>query len=262
MTEQTTPRFNDGAAYERMMGKWSQLVGAQFIDWLAVPAQRRWIDVGCGNGAFTEMIVERCAPASVDGIDPSDAQLDFARTRPGASLAAFQKGVATELPHAAQSFDAAVMALVLFFVPEPAKGVAELVRVTRPGGTVAAYMWDYTRGGFPIEAVLDEMRALGVSPFVPPSIDASRLEAMRALWTGGGLVDVETQEIVVQRSFADFDDFWTTITGASVGPQLLALSEADRETLQQRVRARLPSDAAGLIRYSARANAIKGRVPG
>ena len=68
-------RFDDGTAYERMMGRWSQLAGAIFLDWLAPPAGLRWLDVGCGNGAFTELLVERCAPASVQGIDPSEGQL-------------------------------------------------------------------------------------------------------------------------------------------------------------------------------------------
>ena len=77
----TQIRFDDGAAYERYMGTWSRLVGEKFLEWLGPQSGLRWLDVGCGNGAFTEMIVERCAPASVDGIDPSEEQLDFARTR-------------------------------------------------------------------------------------------------------------------------------------------------------------------------------------
>ena len=83
-------RFDDGAGYERMMGVWSRLAGDIFLDWLALPPGLRWVDIGCGNGAFTELIVERCAPAEIQGIDPSQAQLAFARTRPaarGASLA-------------------------------------------------------------------------------------------------------------------------------------------------------------------------------
>ena len=77
-------RFDDGAAYERMMGRWSQLAGAIFLDWLAPPAGLRWLDVGCGSGAFTELLVKRCAPATVYGIDPSQGQLAFARTRAAA----------------------------------------------------------------------------------------------------------------------------------------------------------------------------------
>src|SRR5262245_340712 len=93
-------RFEDGAGYERMMGKWSRLAGDVFLDWLSPARGLRWIDVGCGNGAFTELIVERCAPAAVKGVDPSPAQLAFARTRPAARLAHFQQGDAMALPSA------------------------------------------------------------------------------------------------------------------------------------------------------------------
>ncbi len=254
-------RFNDGAAYERMMGKWSQLAGEIFLNWLAPPTGLRWIDVGCGNGAFTEMIVERCAPAAVQGIDPSEGQLAFARTRPAARSAEFREGDAMAHPFPADTFDVAVMALVIFFVPDPAKGVAEMVRVVCPGGRVAAYAWDILGGGFPLEAIWDEMRALGVTPMHPPRSSASRMEAMRDLWTGAGLDEVETREITVQRTFADFDDFWTTSQGSSVGPQIAAMASGDVELLKARVRARLPADAAGRITYGALANAVKGRVP-
>jgi ubiquinone/menaquinone biosynthesis C-methylase UbiE len=135
-------RFDDGAAYERMMGTWSRLAGDIFLDWLAPRQGLRWIDIGCGSGAFTELLVERCGPVEVQGIDPSEAQLAFARARPAARLAQFCRGDATALPFPGGRFDGAVMALVIFFVPEPAKGVAEMVRVVRPGGTVATYAWD------------------------------------------------------------------------------------------------------------------------
>src|SRR5688572_14989368 len=132
-------RFDDGAAYERMMGTWSRLAGEIFIDWLAPKPGLRWIDIGCGNGAFTELLVERCAPAEVQGIDPSEGQLAFARTRPAARGAEFHRGDASTIPFSEDRFDAAVMALVIFFVTDAAKGVAEMVRVVCPGGTVAAY---------------------------------------------------------------------------------------------------------------------------
>src|SRR5258707_2318188 len=140
-------RFDDGAAYERMMGTWSRLAGEIFLDWLAPLAGLRWIDVGCGNGAFTELIVERCAPAEVQGIDPSEGQLAFARARPAARMAEFREGDAMALPFPEDRFDAAVMALVIFFVPEPAKGVAEMGRGVRQGGTVACYVCDILGGG-------------------------------------------------------------------------------------------------------------------
>src|SRR5712692_8772918 len=99
-------RFNDGAAYERMMGIWSRLAGNIFLEWLAPPPGLRWIDVGCGNGAFTELLAERCAPVEIQGIDPSEAQLAFARARPAARVAEFRPGDAMALPFPDDRFDA------------------------------------------------------------------------------------------------------------------------------------------------------------
>jgi SAM-dependent methyltransferase len=255
-------RFDDGAAYERMMGTWSRLAGPVFLDWLAPPAGLRWLDVGCGSGAFTEQIVERCRPAEVQGIDPSEQQLAFARARPGAAIAKFQRGDAMALPFNNQSFDAAVMALVIFFLPDPAKGVAEMVRVNRPGGVAATYAWDMLGGGFPLEPILAEIRALGVTHQPPPSDAASKMEALRALWTAAGLEAVDTREIAVERTFANFDDFWTTsLSGSSVGRTVATMTPENVAILKTRVRERLPADATGRITCSARANAVKGRVP-
>jgi SAM-dependent methyltransferase len=254
-------RFDDGAAYERMMGVWSRMAGEIFLSWLAPRSGGRWIDIGCGNGAFTELIVEKCAPAEVQGIDPSDGQLAFARTRPAARIAKFQQGDAMALPFPDNSFDAATMALVIFFVPDPAKGVAEMARVVAPGGTVAAYAWDMEGGGFPLEPVLAEIRALGRTHMNPPRNDASRIESMQALWTGAGLEGVETREIKVQRTFADFEDYWTTgMLGAIVSTTVNAMPADEVALLKKNVRARLPSDATGRVTYEARANAVKGVV--
>jgi SAM-dependent methyltransferase len=256
-------RFDDGAAYERMMGAWSRLAGEIFLDWLAPRPGLKWIDVGCGNGAITELIVTGNAPAEVQGIDPSDGQLAYARTRSGTQMAQFRNGDAMALPFAAGSFDVAIMALVIFFVPEPAKGVAEMVRVVAPGGSVAAYAWDMAGGGFPLQPVQTELKAMGFSPLRPPSADASKIEILQELWTDAGLVDVETRRIDVQRSFVDFDDFWTASTlGASLGPLLTSMAPDDVARLKTRVRAHLGGDSTGRITYAAWANAIKGRVPG
>jgi SAM-dependent methyltransferase len=255
-------RFDDGAAYERYMGKWSQLVGEAFLNWLAPKSGMRWLDVGCGNGAFTEMLAARCAPLAVHGIDPSEEQLAYARMRPALRGAEFRPGDAMALPFADDMFDAAVMPLVIFFVPDPAKGVAEMTRVVGPGSSVSAYAWDMDGGGFPYQTLWDEMRALGVAVPVTPSPGASRIDAMRELWTGAGLEGVETRELGVERTFADFDDYWTTVLGGpSVGRRLAAMGVEDLVVLKARMRARLPEDASGRITYRARANAVKGQVP-
>jgi len=256
-------RFDDGAAYERMMGVWSRLVGEDFVDWLAPAAGLRWIDVGCGNGAFTELLVERCAPSEIVGVDPSEGQLAFARARHRAGIAEFVQGDATVLPVDDHSFDAAVMALVIFFVPEPAKGVAEMVRVVKPGGTISAYVWDLLEpGGFPMAALQEEMRSSGIQPLLPPSAEVSRMDALRSLWLDAGLTDVATREITVSRTFEDFDDFWGSVEIAIGMTQATRdMSDSDKAGLKARMRIRVRSDSSGRITYSSRANAVTGRAP-
>jgi SAM-dependent methyltransferase len=254
-------RFEDGSAYERMMGTWSRFAGGVFLDWLAPAQGWRWLDVGCGNGAFTELIVQRCAPAAVHGIDPSEGQLAFARTRPIAGVAEFRTGDAMSLPFSDDSFDAATMALVIFFVPDPAKGVAEMARVVRPGGSVAAYAWDFPGGGFPLEPIMAEMRAMDVPHPLPPRVDVSGATALRDLWVRAGLEAVDTTEIAVRRSFADFDDFWaTSLLSAGVGAAIRAMPARDAERLKERVRMRMVTSSGPLV-CGARANAVAGRVP-
>ena len=167
------------------------------------------------------------------------------------------------LAEANASFDAAVMALVIFFVPEPAKGLAEMVRVTRPGGLVAAYAWDMLNGGFPLAPIQAEMRAMDITPLLPPSAAISRMEALSALWRDGGLENVETREITVERTFDDFEDYWTTAQmGASVMQTIADLAPDVRALLKTRASARLPAAADGRVTCGARANAVKGYAPG
>ena len=262
MTAQPEIRFNNGAAYEAFMGVWSRSVGDAFLDWLAPPRGLAWADVGCGNGAFTELLVDRVAPAKVLGVDPSPAQIDYARQRHKAGVAEFLQGDAMALPAADHSFDAAVMALVIFFVPEPPRGVAEMLRVTKPGGLISAYAWDMLGGGFPLELIYDELATLGVTAPMPPSAEVSRMDALAALWHDAGVADTETQVITVERTFPDFETLWAiNLSGqrlsgpaASMAPDLIA-------SLKAQVKARLVPDASGRITTSARAHAIKGRAP-
>jgi ubiquinone/menaquinone biosynthesis C-methylase UbiE len=255
-------RFDDGAAYERMMGVWSRLAGEIFLDWLAPRKGLKWVDVGCGNGAFTELIVARNAPVKVSGVDPSEGQLAYARTRHGTEMAEFRQGDAMALPFPDHAFDIAIMALVIFFVPEPAKGLAEMVRVVAPGGTVAAYAWDIMGGGFTLQPVQTELKAMGFTPTRPPSSEASTSEALQKLWRDAGLVEIEARRIDVQRSFADFDDFWGAVAAApTLGDLFAKMPPYDLAGLKARVRKYLNEDSTGRITYGAWANAIKGRLP-
>lgn len=254
-------RFNDGAGYERMMGIWSRSAGEIFLDWLAPARGLAWADIGCGNGAFTELLVERCAPARIVGVDPSPQQLAYARRRHTAGIAEFIQGDAMALPIPDASVDAAVMALVIFFVPEPPRGVAEMLRVVRPGGILSAYAWDFLDGGFPWEPVHQELQVQGFPPPKPPSAEAARMANLRRLWQDAGLQSVETRVITVERAFPDFDDFWTT---ALLSPALMSvLPQVDAATMdgvRDRVRSKVRTEG-GKVVLTARANAVKGVAP-
>jgi ubiquinone/menaquinone biosynthesis C-methylase UbiE len=243
------------------MGPWTRSAGEIFFDWLAPRSGLRWIDVGCGNGAVTELLIGRCGAAEVQGIDPSEEQIAYARARPAMQLAKFRRGDAMALPFADGAFDAALMALVIFFVPDPAKGVAEMVRVVRPGGIVAAYAWDFLGGGFPYDPIQEEMRAMDLKAVFPPRADVTTMDALQTLWTGAGLDAVETREITVRRTFSDFEEFWTIgLTATTIHATIVTMTPGDIEQLKGRVRARLKADAARPVTTSARVNAIKGRV--
>lgn len=263
MTTQMPTRFDDAAAYEDFMSGWSRLAGERFLDWLAPEAGWRWADVGCGNGAFTELLVQRCAPARVVGVDPSQAQVAYARTRLAAAPVDVHVGDAEHLPWADAAVDAAVMALVIFFVPDAARGVAEMARVVRPGGSVSAYAWDMDGGGFPYAALLEAMATVGLEPSALPSADAARLDRLAQLWASAGLVDVQTTTLTVRRRWPDFDSWWAVAQrGPRLAEPIAKLAPEVRETLLQRVKQRLPLQADGSVAVEARAHAVRGRRPG
>ena len=134
--------FEDGAKYERMMGVWSKLAGTHFLEWLSPTGELNWIDIGCGSGAFTAQVAEFFSPSHLLGIDPSEAQIEFARNRSIKHPVTFQTGDAMSLQCVDNSMDIATMALVLFFVPNPENALVETKRVVKPGGIIAAYVWD------------------------------------------------------------------------------------------------------------------------
>ena len=258
--------FTDGAAYERLMGRWSQLVAVPFLAWLDAPSGLRWLDVGCGNGAFSEMLMTTRRPTELCGIDPSEAQLAYAKARPALKSAQFHEGDAQALPFASARFDAAIMALVISFIPDPVKAVREMKRVVRPGGFVATYMWDAPGGGLPQQPLFAAARALGFSP-LSPAVAGSPVHSeaeLRAVWEKAGLDAIETRRIDVAPTFDDFDDLWNsaTLLASPIAKLVNSLAPPDRETLKTHLQATLKRDAAGRVTSGAFANAVKGRVPG
>ena len=254
--------FSDGKAYERLMGRWSRPAGEKFLDWVDPPKNLRWIDVGCGNGAFTEVLIARCSPLEVAGVDPSEGQLAYARTRPGTKMAQFKIADAQNLPFGDNSFDAASMALVITFIPDAVKAAREMARVVKPGGIVATYMWDFEGGGFPLAPVSIAMKSLGMATLAPPNVDASRRESMRAIWEKAGLQSIDTQVIRIRVAYSNFDDFWDSNSVRSARPAKRSrICRRRRASSSRRACANsYPSLSDGSIAYGAFANAVKGKV--
>ena len=254
-------KFNDGAAYERMMGSWSRLVGQEFINWLAPKRDLRWLDVGCGNGTFSELISSLCAPLLVKGIDPSSEQIEFANSRSIEAPVTFQLGDAMDLPLDDSNVDIAAMALVIFFVSDPAKGVAEMVRAVRPGGVVASYTWDIVNEGSPSGLLSSLLRQFGFKPQSPPNVQASEMSNLEALWSRAGMDAIESRQFTVERKFKNIDEYWS-ITSLTPNIQhiipLLTIAQIDE--VKKLLQKRLSVGADGRISQNATANAIKGIV--
>src|SRR5215211_7395867 len=260
---QSTDVWAIGDAYEPYVGRWSRAVAHRFLAWLAVPSGGRWLDVGCGTGALSEVILEATSPIEVIGIDSSAAYVAYARSRVPDRRARFDVSDARALPFAAETFDGVVSGLVLNFVPDPAAAVAEMVRVARPGGVVGVYVWDYA-GGMdlmrrfwdaavsldPAARELDEGQRFG---------DICRPELLADLFREAGLRRVEARSVDVPTLFRDFDDFWEPFLGGQ-GPApayVVDLNEERRTVLRERIRADLPFADDGSILLGARAWAVR-----
>lgn len=256
--------FDDGDAYERHMGRWSRLAGATFLDWLNLPAGLSWLDVGCGNGAFSEMLMTRCPPSALHALDPSEAQIASSKSRDLLKNADIRVGDAQSLPFDDDSFDVAAMALVILFVPAPPKAISEMVRVVRPGGWVASYIWDIPAGGLPSQPIIEALDSLGLgerSPYKPGRLFTHNEN--QAAWERAGLTDVETCRIDIETTYADIDDLWASNTLLANETKKLvdALSDADLDRAKTYLSETLPRNSDGQVTYGAFANAVKGRVP-
>ena len=260
-SDKNTIKYNDAAAYDAMMGVWSQLLGSQFISWLKPVSNKKWIDIGCGSGAFTEQIFAQCAPNKLTGIDPSKEQIEFATNRFSSDVLSFQVADAMSLPFEENCFDFASMALVLFFVPNPLVGVKEMVRVVKSGGSISAYVWDVYGGGLPVEIIHFGLRKMGIEYPIPPSAEASKIHNLNELWLAAGLTKIEIRKITVERTFANFEELWrNTLKSPALKPVLNRINPGELMKLKQIVKGTLKPRTDGSVTCSAHANAIKGIV--
>ena len=253
-----------GDAYEPYVGRWSRLVAHDFLNWLAVTPGSHWLDVGCGTGALSQTILHDAAPHRVKGIDRSAGYIAHAQQQVQDERASFEVGDAQALPGDAAHYDVAVSGLVLNFIPQPARAVDEMARVVRPGGSVAAYVWDYA-------GKMQLMRHLwnAATALDPDALDLDEGRRfplcqpgpLAELFQDAGLKNVDVRAIDISTDFKDFDDYWSPFLGGQ-GPApsyVMSLSEERRVALRERIRAGLPFALDGSIPLVARAWAVRGR---
>jgi SAM-dependent methyltransferase len=257
--------FSNAEAYERFMGRWSRLLAPAFVSFAEVASREHVLDVGSGTGALSHGVVDAIAGASVIGIDASEELVAYAIGQNAGRRAQFVVGNARELPFEAATFHRTLSMLVLNFVPAPERAVDEMIRVTRPGGTVACAVWDYADGMQMLRVFWDEAGAL--DPTVKARDEAHmplcKESELAALWKDKQLEDVRTAPLVVALRFASFDDYWRPflLGQGPAGAHAKKLSEGERRALEQRLRARLLArDVDGPIELRARAWAVRGRI--
>lgn len=256
-------RWSGGDSYERYVGRWSRLVAPIFVDWLAIGPGRHWLDVGCGTGALSATVLDQANPASVVGIDPSADFVAHARQRVTDPRASFAVGDAQAIPLDARTVDLVVAGLVLNFVPDPALGLAEMVRVAVPGATVAAYVWDYAEGMQLMRHFFDA--AIALDPTAMAEDEGVRFPIcapgpLKQAFAAAGLGAVAVRSIEVPTVFASFDDYWAPfLSGVGAAPAFaMRLDEEHRNAIRDRLRATLSTEADGSIHLSARAWAARG----
>ena len=241
-------------------------MAAEFLDWLAIPPGRRWLDIGCGTGVLTQAILARFDPRSVVGVDPSDGFLELARSKVRDERATFLAGSADATGLDDGAADVAVAGLVLNFVPDVDAALAEARRVVRPGGVIAGYVWDYAKGMemlrrfWDVAIVLDPAaRALDEGPRGPITAE----DGLARAFASAGLEEVHSRPIDIPTVFTDFDDLWTPFLGGTgPGPAyVVSLTESARDALREQLRASVTPEPNGSIRLMARAWAASGRRP-
>jgi len=253
--------FDTAEDYERFMGRWSRAVGEKFLEWLEAPTNARWLDVGCGTGAFSELILKRCAPKSLAGIDPSPEQIAFVNKQLAGS---FQVADSAAIPFAQGEFDVVASALVIHFIPDRAAAFAEMKRVLRPGGLVGGYTWKRTATtDFAAYApMLKGVARIGGEPLRSPVVPEGSVDGMSASLAAAGYTDIAVVEIEVSQTYPNFDAYWDaqTLPFSPSGKTVAKLDDAQRTRLRDLLRQTLPA-ADGTITYSATTVAGKGRKP-
>jgi SAM-dependent methyltransferase len=227
-------------AYDQFMGRYSRLLSPQLADLAEVSPGQRVIDVGCGPGALTAVLVERLAAANVSAVDPSEPFVAAAQARhPGVDV---RQASAEQLPFADRTFDAALAQLVVHFMSDPVAGLKEMARVTRPDGVVVACVWDHAGDGGPLSLFWQAARALD-----PGVHDESRLAGAREghlaeLFDAAGLREIEDTSISATLEHPSFEEWWEPYT-RGVGPAGAYTVQLDAERqleLRERCRQLLP----------------------
>jgi SAM-dependent methyltransferase len=252
-----------GNQYEKFMGRWSELVALNFLEWLAVSPGSSWLDVGCGTGSLTKLILEKYKPKKIISIDSSPEFIKHTQQSIINPVVHFQVGQAEELELEPDSVDAVVSGIMLNFVQSPEAAVKEMIRVTKPGGIVGIFLWDYAEGMEMLRYFWNA--AVELSPNAKEYDEGNRFPICKEgqlefLVKDCGLKKVEAAPIEVTTVFRNFDDYWIPFLG-NVGPAPaynMSMNEEDRQRLKNKLKEKLPIAEDGSISLPAKVWAVKG----
>ncbi len=259
MTAPGIPVYSDPEAYDRGTGRWSRLLAQQFVPWLGVRRDARWLDVACGTGALAGAIMDLAWPGAVTGVDRSAPYLEQAQRR--VAGAQFEQADAHKMPFADAAFDAVVSALALPYVDDPTAMAAEMVRLTAPGGLVAAYAWD---DELHVSRLFwDAAREVGAArpeDDIRERYEVTSADALARLFRDAGGRDLQSRELVAEIAYDEFDDVWGVYASGQghTGAFCVSLPEERRDAVRAALRTRLLPSRDGRIHITARAWATKG----
>ena len=256
--------WEQGPAYERYVGRWSRQVAPRFLEWLRMPPGLRWLDVGCGTGALSAAILDTCAPAAVDGVEPSEGFLEVAVAELG-NRVTFHRADATALPLDDASVDVVVSGLVLNFVPDLDAALAEMSRVTVAGGVVARLRLGLRRAAW--SSCAGSGRPPSSSTRRPPRstrapVRRSHARGPRGCSRAPGWSTSRRRRSRCRRGSRDFDDYWAPFLGGQgLAPAYaMSLEAPARDRLRERLRELVPTAPDGSIDLVARAWTVRGVV--
>ena len=261
----TNDHWDSATAYDRFMGRWSRRLAPKFVDWLNVADGSAWLEIGCGTGALTSAICERANPGSVVAVDTAPEFVEYCTRQLSYESLRVTQGTVDSLPPHQEGYGAVVSSLVLNFLPDTIDSLKKMKLICSPRGSVAACVWDYSKGMELLRFFWDA--AVAIDPSATVFDEGVRFplcqpDALRAAFHQAGLHNIEIAPITIPTIFQSFEDYWSSLSeGTGPAPSYVAsLSTSKREALASSLKALTSPNGSGPLTLQASAWAIKSSV--